>query len=208
MDKPPPLTRKDREKKFRTDLVLDAAFRVFSERPFAKVSVEDIASAAEMSVGTLYSLFETKGEIFRAMVSRQQRGVLETVNARVDAATSPRRKVHAFIEGYFEAFVTNASGWQLYATAAAGFELAAKREIINEARRAQDETAQRVLTACEEGLSAGEFKSGVPPELMTLTIMMIPHAYFTYVFEHMETDIMTLVPSALRAVDRVIGIDN
>ena len=207
MDKPPPPTRKDREKKFRADLVLDAAFRVFSERPYAKVSVEDIASAAEMSVGTLYSLFETKGEVFRAMISRQQQGVFDTVNARVDAATSPREKIHAFIQGYFEAFVTNANGWQLYATAAAGFELAAKRQIINEARRAQDETAQRVLEACEQGLSSGEFKSGVPAELMTLTIMMIPHAYFTYVFEHMKTDIMTLVPSAQRAVDRVVGIN-
>ena len=63
MDKSSLPTRRDRERKFRADLVLDAAFRVFSERPYAKVSVEDIASAAEMSVGTLYSLFETKGEI-------------------------------------------------------------------------------------------------------------------------------------------------
>ena len=51
------LSRKERELQFRLNIVLDAAMDVFSEKSFGHVSVEEIATRAEISVGTLYNLF-------------------------------------------------------------------------------------------------------------------------------------------------------
>ena len=207
MEKPCAPTRREREKKFRVELVLDAAFRVFSEKPFAKASVEEIAAAAEMSVGTLYSLFETKGEIYRALISRQQTTFYDYVNARIDGAPDPKAKIHAAIVSSFESFVKRARGWQLHAASMAGFELGTRRQLLNEARATSEATSSRVVAACQDGVEIGVFKAGVDPGLMGLTIMMIPQAYIGYVFDHMETDIMSLVPSALEAADRVVGAD-
>ena len=50
-------------------VVLDAAHEVFMERPFAQVTVEQIAQRAELSVGTLYNLFNSKEQIYKNVIS-------------------------------------------------------------------------------------------------------------------------------------------
>jgi AcrR family transcriptional regulator len=53
------------------NLVLDAAEEVFGESSYADASVEDIAHRAEISIGTLYNLFHSKEDIYRAVVARE-----------------------------------------------------------------------------------------------------------------------------------------
>ena len=54
------LTRKQREQAFRVHLVLDAAREVFMKKPFAAARIEEIAERAELSVDSLYGLFDSK----------------------------------------------------------------------------------------------------------------------------------------------------
>ncbi|NQY92298.1 MAG: helix-turn-helix transcriptional regulator, partial [Deltaproteobacteria bacterium] len=54
------LSRKERELQFRLNIVLDSAMEGLSEKAFGQVSVEEIATRAEISVGTLYNLFHSK----------------------------------------------------------------------------------------------------------------------------------------------------
>jgi AcrR family transcriptional regulator len=53
------------------DLVLDAAWDVLAQQSYDATTVEDIARAAEISVGTLYQLFRSKEDIYRELVNRQ-----------------------------------------------------------------------------------------------------------------------------------------
>lgn len=55
--------RKDVEKEFRRRFIAEVAFRLFTERSFETVTVEDIARTAEFGKGTLYQYFESKEEI-------------------------------------------------------------------------------------------------------------------------------------------------
>ena len=54
----------------RSTQILDAALRVFSERGFAASRIDDIAAAAGLSKGGIYTHFKSKEEIFEALLAR------------------------------------------------------------------------------------------------------------------------------------------
>ncbi len=71
----------------KADRIATAAFRLFHQHGFKKVTMSDIAEAAEMSRPTLYAAFSSKEAIFGAIAARQ--------SARCDAevaAKLPRAK--------------------------------------------------------------------------------------------------------------------
>jgi AcrR family transcriptional regulator len=57
------VSRRDREKEFKKQLIAEAAYQLFSSSSFETVTVEDIARMAEFGKGTLYLYFENKEDI-------------------------------------------------------------------------------------------------------------------------------------------------
>lgn len=55
----------------RRDVILDAAIQVFGEKGFDGASVADIAEAAGLGKGTMYLYFESKEDIFSAILAEQ-----------------------------------------------------------------------------------------------------------------------------------------
>ena len=72
--------RKEREKERRRQQILVSAKRVFSEKGFNKATMEDIASDAELSPGTLYLYFKNKEELYASLSLR----ILQYLKIRVD----------------------------------------------------------------------------------------------------------------------------
>ena len=72
-----PSPRWQRRPDARPDEILDAALEVFGAQGFSGARLEDIARAAGVSKGTLYLYFESKEEMFRAMIRARIVSVLE-----------------------------------------------------------------------------------------------------------------------------------
>ncbi|MEY4872241.1 MAG: hypothetical protein RLZZ563_1571 [Pseudomonadota bacterium] len=68
---------RERQKADRTRRILEAASRLFRDTGYGAIRIEDIANAAEVSVGTLYNYFENKGDLLLAIVSMEVEEVLE-----------------------------------------------------------------------------------------------------------------------------------
>lgn len=66
-----------RQKALRRERILDAALTLFRAAGYDAVRTEDIAAAAEVSVGTLYNYFENKGDLLLALVTIEVDEVLE-----------------------------------------------------------------------------------------------------------------------------------
>jgi AcrR family transcriptional regulator len=66
-----------RQKRLRHERILEAALLLFREAGYDAVRTEDIAAAAEVSVGTLYNYFENKGDLLLALVTLEVEEVLE-----------------------------------------------------------------------------------------------------------------------------------
>ena len=67
-----------RRKEARPAEIVAAAFEVFAQKGFAGAKLDDIAARAGVSKGALYLYFETKEELFRAVVTQ---GVAPNVEA-------------------------------------------------------------------------------------------------------------------------------
>ena len=75
---------RERQKADRTSRILDAATRLFRETGYGAIRIEDIAQAAEVSVGTLYNYFTNKGDLLLAIVSMEVEEVLSAGQAVVE----------------------------------------------------------------------------------------------------------------------------
>jgi AcrR family transcriptional regulator len=76
-----------REKKKREtrDAIMKAAVRLFSEKGFEKTSIEQLARAAGIGKGTIYSYFQTKTEIFHAFCEDE----LDFIHSELLTKTDP-----------------------------------------------------------------------------------------------------------------------
>lgn len=82
-----------RQKADKTDRMLQAAARLFRAQGYAAAHIEDIAAAAEVSVGTFYNYFGTKGDVLLACVSMEVEEVLAQGDALLQAP--PQDVAHA-----------------------------------------------------------------------------------------------------------------
>ncbi|HGJ65141.1 TPA: TetR/AcrR family transcriptional regulator [bacterium] len=58
------LSRREREKLNRYNEILNAARKVFAEKGYEVATMDDVASAAELSKGTIYLYFQNKSDLF------------------------------------------------------------------------------------------------------------------------------------------------
>lgn len=93
-----------RQKADKTDRMLQAAARLFRDQGYEAAHIEDIAAAAEVSVGTFYNYFGTKGDVLLACVSME----VEEVLAQGDALLSrPPHDVARALEALVGTYYTH-----------------------------------------------------------------------------------------------------
>lgn len=94
-----PKTRRGRETR---EKLLEAAESEFGERGFHEAAISGITRRAGVALGTFYVYFESKEEIFRALVSHMgnltRQWIAERVAESPDRLTAERRGIQAFFE--------------------------------------------------------------------------------------------------------------
>ena len=92
-----------KQKIARSERILDEASKLFRTVGYEAARIEDIADAAELSVGTLYNYFANKGDILLAMVVLEVEETLiagERIIKRQHATVA--KALDSLIGGYYE----------------------------------------------------------------------------------------------------------
>lgn len=89
--------------KRRYEAILDAAAEVFSEVGFEAATIDEIASRAETSVGSIYQFFENKNGLFHA-IAQQCLEASNDVFGRVLTPDLMAQGWEALIEGFLDAY--------------------------------------------------------------------------------------------------------
>ena len=82
--------------------ILDAAEAEFGEKGFHDGSISGITQRAGVALGTFYTYFESKEEIFQALVADMSRRTREWIGERVADATDRLTAERLGIEAYIE----------------------------------------------------------------------------------------------------------
>ena len=94
---------REKQKADRERRILKAASTGFRRDGYRSVRIEDLAAMAEVSVGTVYNYYRTKGDILIATVAMEVEEVLETGAALVaDPPEGVEAALLALIFGYYD----------------------------------------------------------------------------------------------------------
>lgn len=88
-----------RRKADRPGEIVDAALAVFAEKGFAAARLDEIAKRAGVSKGALYLYFETKEELFRAVVDVAIAPNMQAIRAMVAAHPGPLSELLRLVAG-------------------------------------------------------------------------------------------------------------
>jgi len=98
----PAAARTGRPRRFESEdelrLLLDAAMIVMGRNGYVDASVADILSEANLSTRSFYRHFESKDQLLCALYRREAENAAARLNAKVDAAPSPRAALDAWID--------------------------------------------------------------------------------------------------------------
>jgi len=105
-----------RRKADRPGEIIEAAMMVFAEKGFAAAKLDDIARQAGVSKGALYLYFETKEDIFRAVVAQAITPNMQAIRAMIAAHPGPLpdllRNVAERVGGLIESLPVAESAWK------------------------------------------------------------------------------------------------
>lgn len=141
--------------------IVQAALEVFAEKGFAAAKLDDIARRAGVSKGALYLYFETKEDIFRAVVREAVAPNFDVVEAMLAHATMPFPDLLRLAVGRIVAVVGRSR-----IGAVAKLVIGESRNFPELARVWHDEVISRALGAMSGALaqaqSRGEIRPGDP----------------------------------------------
>src|SRR5580704_5084196 len=96
--------RRERHQELSRAQLLDAAERVFGEKGFHDATLNEIAELAEYSVGSVYSFFEGKEDLFSQVFVRRGDEFMPEMRAILKGSGSAADKLHRLVEfqvGFF-----------------------------------------------------------------------------------------------------------
>ncbi len=97
--------RKERERERRRQQIMVAAKRVFTNKGFAKATMEDIATEAELSPGTLYLYFKNKDELYASLSLRiLQYLMIRLEHVNTEPFTDAAQRLNALKEAMFDVY--------------------------------------------------------------------------------------------------------
>ncbi len=149
-----PKRRKDQ----RPDEIIQAAMEVFAECGFANAKIVDIAKRAGAAKGTVYRYFETKDELFEAVVHHYVSPMFAQIEKRVSFFPgSTTDLLTSVLERVYEQIVNNHERWAIMRILIA--EGARFPKLTEFYHREVLAGAQRLMgSIIKRGIDSGEFR--------------------------------------------------
>ncbi|CCK80404.1 TetR/AcrR family transcriptional regulator [Desulfobacula toluolica] len=96
--------RKQREKEQRKIEIINAARTVFSNKGFNSATMEEIASQAELSPGTLYLYFKNKEELHTSLSIEILKHLADEIQTVVNKNISVEEKIESFYDVFIDVY--------------------------------------------------------------------------------------------------------
>jgi TetR/AcrR family transcriptional regulator len=186
--------RKEREKAQRYEAIVDTAERLFFQRGFENVTMEDIAKELELAKCTLYLYFRNKDELYFAIVLRGIRIMNRMFRESVGGKKSGLDKAYAIGLAFYDFHKRHLEYSRAFGCTTSerlenlGAETAAEIDSLNE------ENLRMLIEALAAGVKDGSVRRDVDPAQ-------------TAIFLIESTQAMILLPMGMDKVADSLGID-
>ena len=153
--------------------ILAAAEEHFAAEGMAGARTEEIAAAAHANKAMLYYYFGDKQRLHRAVLENLFRQLLDRSTALPSQEPSARKRLEAFVLGYFDFLATHPNYPRLVQREA----MAASRNFGWIVRKYLRPFHRQLVRTIQDGIAAGEFRA-VDPDHTALSILGMTTSYF------------------------------
>ena len=148
--------------------LLDAAEEVFSRKGFHETALREVAERAEWSVGSVYSFFENKDDLFRQIFIRRGEEFMPAMRAILAAHVAPLDALDALVDFQVGFFRAHPHFGRLYLRYSNATMPSADREIDLVMSERYEEAMELQADLFRRGQRARVFRRGDPEVLARL----------------------------------------
>ena len=161
------LSRREQRRLQHQDLsrtqLLDAAEEVFGRKGFHQATLKEVAELAEFSVGSVYSFFTNKDDLFRQIFVRRGDEFMPGMRDALQADRGrPTDQLHGLVDFEVGFFRARPQFGRLYLRYSSATMISTDREIDAVISANYEESMQLQAGLFERGQAAGEFHPGDP----------------------------------------------
>lgn len=131
--------------------ILEAAYEVFAEKGFFLATVDEIAERARVGKGTVYRHFESKENLFRAVVEEELRIIGERIQEAFLASEDVLQAIRRAVRGYLQYFEERKEFYRILVYEQQGFGTEFRARYINEILKRVPMIRDQVLAAAQQG---------------------------------------------------------
>ncbi|OYD13799.1 hypothetical protein CH330_10040 [candidate division WOR-3 bacterium JGI_Cruoil_03_51_56] len=108
------ISRRAEEKLNRINQIRDTAERLFAQKGFFNFTMKELARKAEFALGTIYSYFQSKSQLYDTLIEGKTRELVNFVSEQVMSETTITKQLEKFIEAKLTFFHQNPDFIRLY----------------------------------------------------------------------------------------------
>jgi len=175
-------SRKEREYLRHRGEVLEAALMLFARQGFHGTSMQQIANAAEFSVGTLYKFFPHKEEIYKTLIEETADRFHAGLIAALETPGDEINKLQTAVEAKIRIFLDNLDRVRIYFAETQGASLNVKTGLDVAIKNRYNDYLERLSAIFAAGIKKKIFHKQ-DPYLLALAFDSLS---MTFLVEHMD----------------------
>ncbi len=175
-------SRKEREYLRHRGEILEAALKLFGRQGFHGTSMQQIAEAAEFSVGTLYKFFPHKEEIYQTLIEETADRFHTGLIAAVEGPGDEIDKLRAAVETKIKIFLDNLDRVRIYFAETQGASFSVKTGLDAAIKARYNDYLARLSAIIEAGIQKKIFRDE-DPYLLALAFDSLS---MSFLVEHMD----------------------
>ena len=177
------LSRREREKKGHKEEILGAALRLFSEKGFHNVSMQDIANESEFGVGTIYNFFDSKEQLFIELMKAGIEKIGQLLIPILDSNQQEQKKLSEFIRVHVDIIENNIEFIKLYISQY-GMSTSVN-PMLKDISNLKTTLAAKLESLIKAGIQKQIFRR-VHPEIVALSLRVTLEAFGLESSEHFD----------------------
>ena len=181
------LSRRERERLQHKREIMDAALRLFSERGYHNVSMEEIAKEAEFGVGTLYNFFKSKEELYKSLVKEVADRFHSALTSAIEEEGGEIEKLRNYLRIKGNLFKENLPVIRLYFAETKGVTFSVIAGLEAELREQYNDFLQRLSRLFEGGIEKGIFKRIADPFYLAVALDSMSNSFLFLWLQDPET---------------------
>ena len=186
--------RKEREFNLRRAEILENAEKIFAVKGFYNATVAEIAGASGFAVGTIYQFFESKEQLYAALLTEKLKMLYEGIRKAVGQETGVFRKIEVLAASNFRFVEDNAAFCSIFIR---GDHLSLSEGSEALRTRIMGDYAEYVSfieNVIREGIQTGDLKKMDPRMMASALIGIINSCSFRWLTVSKDGSLETKVP--------------